>query len=153
MKTLFSTYLSLFKTHIEILLKTIIAFLIPIRPLLYIIFLMILLDTITGVIRARKIGDKITSHKLSRVISKMVLYHTAIITTFILEKYMLGEFVVLFTTIQFFLTKVVTIFFSGIELMSINENVKSIYGLNFFQLFKKMLSRIKEVKDDVKPLT
>ena len=32
--------------------------------------------------------------------------------------------------------------------MSINENIKAAKGINLFQMFKRMLIRAKEVKDD-----
>lgn len=138
----------LFKSKFFILLQVIGAFLLPIKPLILLVGMMILIDTVSGIWKAKKIGEKITSHKLSRVISKMVLYQVGLITFFILEKYLLGEFVQSFTSIQFFLTKIVAIFFCGIEMTSINENIKRVKGINLFQMFKSMLTRVKEVKDE-----
>ncbi|MBC7935382.1 MAG: phage holin family protein [Rhizobacter sp.] len=91
--------------------------------------------------------------KLSKIISKMVLYQVALITFFILEFFLLGEFVLLFTSIPYLLTKIVAAFFCFIELTSINENIKAVYGLNFFQMFKHLLSRVKEVKDELNDLS
>ena len=61
----------------------------------------------------------------------------------------MGEFVVSFTSIQFFLTKVVAVFFAGIELISINENLTEGFGINLFKQFEQMLLRVKEVKEDI----
>lgn len=139
----------LIKSKTLIMLQVIGAFLLPIKPLILLVIMMIVLDTITGIWKAKKIGDPITSRKLSRVISKMILYQVGLITFFVLEKFLLGEFVLIFTDIPFFLTKIIAIFFCSIEVMSLNENVKAVYGLNFFQLFKQVLSRVKEVKDEI----
>ncbi len=152
MKHIFLSYqqlFDLFKSKAIIFFQLFGAFLIPIRPLIFLVGLMIILDTVSGIWKAKKIGEMITSSKLSRVISKMLLYQLGLITFFLVEKYLLGEFVLLFTSIQYFLTKIVAIFFCSVELMSLNENIKTVYGINFFQLFKQILIRAKTVKDDI----
>ena len=141
--------LELFKSKILLLAQIICAFLLPIKPLICLVGLMIILDTISGIFKAKKIHEKITSKKLSRVISKMLLYQCGLVTFFILEKFLLGEFIVAFSSIQFLLTKIVAVFFCGVEMMSLNENIKVVYGQNFFQLFKAMLLRVKETKDQI----
>ncbi len=139
----------LFKSKSAVLIQVVAAFLLPIKGLILLVGFMILLDTVTGVWKAKKIGEKITSSKLSRVISKMLLYQLGLITFFILEKYLLGEFVLLFTSLPYLLTKIVAVFFVGVELMSLNENIKVVYGQNFFQLFRSMLTRVKDTKDQI----
>lgn len=141
--------LNLFKHNFVILIQVILAFLLPIQPLILLVTMMIVFDTISGIWKAKKLKEPITSHKLSRVISKMLLYQGALITFFLLEKYLLAEFIVLFISISFFLSKVVAIFFCGIELMSMNENIKAVKGFNLFQMFKSMLTRVKEVKEEM----
>ena len=61
----------------------------------------------------------------------------------------LEEYVNGFTNIKLFLTKVTAIFFVGIELFSINENISAAFKINLFDTFKKMVFRIKEVKEDL----
>lgn len=145
-------FFHLVKQKFLVLLQIIAAFLLPIKPLIILVGMMIILDTITGVWKAKKKGEPITSRRLSQVVSKMVLYQVALISMFVLDKHLLGEFISIFTSIQFFLTKVVAIFFCSIELISINEKVKIIYGLNLFQMFKNILIRVKELKEDVKDI-
>lgn len=145
----FGVLVKLFKSRLFELFKIIVAFLTPVVPLLLIVGGMIFIDTVTGLLKARKKKEKITSHKLGRVISKMLLYQLGIITFFLLEKYLLGEFIASFTSITFFLTKIVAVFFAGIELISINENLTEGYGINLFKQFKQMLLRVKEVKEDI----
>ena len=62
---------------------------------------------------------------------------------------MLGEFVLLFTAIPLFLTKVVATLLVGIELTSISENIEEATGVNIWQKIKIMLGRAKDIKDDV----
>lgn len=142
----------LFKSKIFLLLQVICAFLLPIKSLIILVGLLIILDTISGIFKTKKTKEEITSRKLSRVISKMLLYQCGLITFFILEKYLLGEFIISFSSIEFFLTKIVAVFFCGVELMSLNENIKVVYGQNFFHLFKSMLTRVIETKGQIEEL-
>jgi hypothetical protein len=132
---------------------TIGAFLLPIQPLLILVGLMIVLDTITGLWKATKLKEKITSKKLSNIVSKMVLYQGTIITLFLLEKYLLGEFIGLFVQIPYFLTKMISVVLVGIEIMSMHENFEAITNINIWKSFKTMVKRGKEAKNDLVELT
>jgi multisubunit Na+/H+ antiporter MnhG subunit len=121
----------------------------PIKPLMILVGLMIILDTIFGIWKCKKQGTEITSKGLSSIVSKMVLYEAAVILIFALEKFMLGEFVLLFTAIPLFLTKVVATLLVGIELTSMSENFKEATGISIWHKIKIMLGRAKEIKDDV----
>lgn len=139
----------LMKSKLFLLLQILATFLIPIKPLLLLVGGAILCDTITGIVKAYKKKEKITSYKLSRVITKMLLYQCTLISIYFLDKYLLGEFIKNFSSITFFVTKLTAMFLICLEGMSINENIKEISELNFFQLFKKMLSRVKEIKVEI----
>jgi hypothetical protein len=125
------------------------AFLMPIKPLMILVGLMIILDTFFGVWKCKKQGVKVTSKGLSSIVSKMVLYQVAVILIFALEKFMFGDFVQLFTAIPLFLTKVVATLLVGIEITSISENIEEATGVNIWQRIKIMLGRAKKIKDDV----
>lgn len=137
------------KVTIDKILITLSAFLMPIKPLMILVGLMIFLDTIFGVWKCKKQGTKVTSKGLSAIVSKMVLYQFAVILVFALEKFMFGDFILLFTTIPLFLTKVVATLLVGIELTSISENIEEATGVNIWQKIKIMLGRAKDIKDDV----
>jgi hypothetical protein len=111
---------------------------------------MILIDTVTGVYKAKKRKEKVTSRKLSQVISKMFLYQLTVITFFLLDKYLLGEFIGKFTSIPLFLTKVSAIILASIEVVSINENFTAITGKSMWTQIKLILWRAKELNDDYK---
>ena len=113
----FSELFTIFKTKIFLLSQIVCAFVLPIKPLIILVGLLIVLDTISGVYKAIKTKEKISSKKLSRVISKMLLYQCGLITFYILEKYLLGEFIISFSSIQFLLTKIVAVFFCSVELL------------------------------------
>lgn len=148
----YTNILNIFSKHILILLTVISAFLTPIRPLLFIVGFMIFIDTLTGVIRSKKLNQPITSRKLSQIITKMLLYQGAIISLYFIDKLLLGEFISLFTSITLFLTKVGAITLVFIETKSINENITQATGVNVWDVFKQMLSRAKYIKDDIAAL-
>jgi len=137
------------KTSIIMIIAIITAFLAPIIPLILIVGLCMSLDTICGILRAKKLKERITSRRLSKLISKMVLYQTTLITFFMIEKYILGDFVILFTSISLFITKLVAATLAYIELKSIGENLEILIGKNLWNLFKEMLNHTKELTQEV----
>jgi len=124
-------------------------FLTPIIPLLILVGIAIAADTIFGIIRAKKLKQKITSRKMSQIVSKMVLYQGAVILFYSIEHFILGDIIGLFTSIPLILTKLVTATLLSIELTSVSENVESAYGINLWKKFKEMVSRAKQVKEEL----
>lgn len=129
------------------------AFLLPIQPLLLLVGMMIVMDTILGIWKAIKIKEKISSRKLSNVISKMILYQGTIITFYLIECYVLGEFVNLFIQIPHFLTKIMAVILVGVELTSAHENFEIITKINLWKTFKTLVKRGTEAKNDLVELT
>ena len=124
-------------------------FLTPIIPLLILVGIAIAADTIFGIIRAKKLKQKITSRKMSQIVSKMVLYQGAVILFYSIEHFILGDIIGLFTSIPLILTKLVTATLLFIELTSVSENIESAYGINLWKKFKQMLTRAKQVKEEL----
>jgi hypothetical protein len=141
------------KITINKLLIVLGAFLLPIKPLLILVGLCIFLDTIFGVWKCKKTGVEVNSKGLSAIISKMVLYQSAIILFFALEKYILGDFVMLFTSIHLFITKIIAILLIGIEVTSISENIKAVTGRGLWGRIRALLGRAKAIKSDIKEIT
>lgn len=146
---------ALLKTSLFIkkLLLIVIAFLLPIKGVILAVGCAIMADTITGIIKAKKNNDEITSRKLSVVVSKMILYQSAIILFYIIEKFILADIVGLFTDLPFIVTKIVAITLISIELKSVNENYIAIKGYSLWTKFKDLLLRAKEVKDEIDSMT
>ena len=149
---IYGQMVALFKHNLAIVFTVVFAFLAPIQPLIIIVGFMILIDTGTGIMRSKMLGQRITSRKLSQIVTKMLLYQGAVISLFIVEKFLLGEFICMFTTVPFFLTKVGAMTLVFIESTSINENIAQATGINIWDGFKKMLSRAKHIKDGIEAL-
>lgn len=151
MKTLLTTI----KTKLIALLGIFIAFVAPIHGLLIAVGFAIILDTVFGILKAKKSNGwkGITSRKLSHIISKMVLYQSAVILFFFIDLFIMKDFISMFSQIPFFLTKMIGALLCFIELKSIDENVKIITGKSLWDRFKEMLSRGKELKEEISDLT
>lgn len=126
----------------------IITFLMPIKGIIVVVGLSILVDTITGIIKSKKLDQPITSRRMSNIVSKMVLYQSAVILFFCIEKYILGDIVSLFISTELIVTKLVAITLVSIELKSISENIKKISGISLWDKFKEIVIRAKEVNND-----
>jgi len=79
------------KQYLSNLFISAIAALIPIKPVIVTVGILILSDLISGVWAASKRGEPITSAALGRTVTKMVVYQTAVITGFLLQRYLLGD--------------------------------------------------------------
>lgn len=128
------------------------AFTLPIRGLLLAVGLCIALDTVFGVAKALKLKQDITSRGLSKIISKMFLYEGVVLLFFVLDIFVLGEFIAVFIGIKFFLTKIISCVLVFIELKSMDENFKLIYKVSLWDKLKDMLARAKELKQEINEL-
>jgi hypothetical protein len=137
------------KSSIVAILVLFIAFLTPIIPLLVIVAMAIFIDTIMGIIRAYKKKIKITSKKLSGIISKMLLYQLTVISVYFIDHFLIGEFFKLFSDINLVATKVVVTTLFAVEIKSIHENIEGAYNINLWQQFKKILTRVNSMKNEI----
>ena len=137
------------KTYIIYFFTTLLLFFAPIQGLLISVGTAIALDTIFGIARSVKTKQKITSRKLSNIVSKFVLYQSAVLLIFTVDTFLLGEFFRIWFSIPFFFTKVVTIVLIFIESVSIKENFEEAFNVDVFNLLKEVLKRTKEIKEDI----
>lgn len=148
------TLIAAIKSQVVGVISIILAFLIPIRGLLICVGFAIVLDTIMGVYKAKKLNGwkSVSSRKMSALISKMFLYEGAIILFYAMDKFIMGEFIALFIGVPLFLTKVLAATLCFIEIKSIDETVKIITGKSVWERFRELLARAKEAKEEVNDL-
>lgn len=91
----------------------------PIQSLLITTAAMIVIDLVTGILAARKRGEKITSAGLRRTVSKIFVYELAIMVAYLGEHYMSD--VVPFV-------KLASGMIAMVEIKSIYENLSAIGG-------------------------
>jgi hypothetical protein len=139
----------LLKIKLSSFFAIIAAFLLPIKFIMLTVGFAIMADTLVGLYRAKKKGEKITSRKLSQVISKMVLYQSSVVLFFCIEQFILADFIILFTGIPLFLTKLVGALLVFIEIQSINESLESLTGKGIWDRLKELIRRAKDIKEDI----
>lgn len=122
----------------------------PIKFIMILVFMFILVDTIGGIWASNKLGIEITSRRLSKFISKLLVYQSVIILAYAIDVNLLGEFILLFLSVPLALTKVVGLGLVVNETYSLDESLKKVNkdkGLAFY--FKQLLGVAKKIKSDV----
>ena len=149
MKTQLSLLLFSIQKEILTLISICFAFFIPISGILIMIGVLIAIDTFTGIWKANKLNEKITSRKLSGIISKLALYEITVIMFFLIDRFILNDIMLTFFSVPFMLTKVTALVLASIEVMSINENYKIVKGIDLWQSMKLLFARAKDIKKDI----
>lgn len=109
-----------------------VAFISPLFPLAILVSTLIGTDFVFGIYRAYKTKQEINSRKMGHSISKLFLYNLAVLSVFMLEKLVFG------TDTQF--TKVVVGVVAMVELKSIDESFRILYG---FSIYESLIDKIK----------
>lgn len=149
MKTQFYLLIYTVKNSLLKLITICFSFFIPISGILGLLFTLILADTATGIWKAKHLKEKITSRKLSTIISKVLLYELCVILFYLIDYFILNDIILTFFSVPLMLTKVLALVLASIEIMSVSENWRVVKGVNLYQSAKLLFSRAKEVKDEL----
>lgn len=142
------------KEIITSFLKFIVLFLTPIAPLMLVIGVAVIFDTILGrkaaihnaIKEGKDVDVEVTSKKTrSGLIPKLISYQTVAITMFVLDDFAINEVVMNYVPFAFLATKIIGGFLIWIELLSINENYKKIKGITINDMFLKYIASIKNL--------
>lgn len=128
------------------------AFLAPIYGIMLTVGICILADTVMGVWKAKKLKETITSRKLSQIISKMFLYQATVMLIFAVDKFILDGIIQQFFTVPLLATKMVALTLISIELFSMDENFRAVKKKGFWDYFKELSARAKQIKDETDKL-
>jgi len=79
----------------------------------------------------------------------MALYEVCILLLFVIDKFVLNEFIFKWFGFQFMFTKICAILLIFIELVSIKENIEASFKIDIWALLKKAFLRAKEIKTDI----
>ena len=149
MRTQLAILLTTIQKSIVQLLTVVGAFFLPISGILFLIGFAIIVDTLTGIWKSKKLNIPITSRKLSAIISKLMLYEVAVIGFYLIDYWILNDIVMKFFSVPLMLTKILSLVLVSIECISISENYKSVKGIDIWSAFKRLLARSKEIKNDI----
>jgi hypothetical protein len=136
--------------YINYFFASLILLFVPIYGLLIAVGSAIILDTFTGIFKSIKLEgiESIRSRKLSNVISKMALYEICIVFLFLIDRFVLNEFIQHAFGFGFMFTKICAILLIFVELVSIKENIEASFKIDIWQLLKTAFNRAKEIKAD-----
>ena len=150
MKTQVLLLITKIKLNLSKLMAIIFSFFLPIVGILILIGAAVLLDTLSGIYKSRKLKQPITSRKLSAIMSKILLYEATVILFYLIDYFLVNEIVYSFFSIDMLVTKVLALTLVSIEVVSINENYRAIYGKDIWSALKNLFARAKEVTQDFK---
>ena len=150
MKTQLYILTTKFKLYSTKLMAIILSFFLPIVGILILIAASVILDTITGIWKAKKLKQPITSRRLSAIISKILLYEATVMLFYAMDKFLLNDIVMQFFSIELLTTKILALTMVSIEVISINENYKAVKGIDLWASLKNLFARAKEVTSDFK---
>lgn len=119
----------------------IISFFTPIAKLMFVVGILVTFDIITGVIAAKKRGEKITSKKLGASVTKTLLYFITIILAQLMQNNFLPSF-------DQSITKAVSGIFAIIEFKSNLENISSATGIDLLDKLKEYIETKRQVKKE-----
>jgi len=131
------------------LLAVVSTFFLPISGILFLIGFAIVIDTITGIWKSKKLNIPITSRKLSAIISKLMLYEIAVILFYLIDRFILNDIILVFFSIPLMLTKILALVLVSIETLSISENIKAVKGIDLWQAMKLLFARARDIKQDI----
>ena len=128
------------------------SFFLPISGILILIGVSVIVDTITGIWKSYKLKTKVTSRRLSAIISKVLLYEVTVMLFYLIDYYILNDIVLTFFSVSLLTTKILALVLVSIEVISINENYKAVKNIDLWQSLKNLFARAKEVTQDFKDI-
>lgn len=130
-------------------LQSFIMFFAPIQGLLIAVGIAIFADTYFGVKLANKNGEYRTSILRKGFVGKLITYHLSIISFYVIDFYLLNEWMIHHISIDTALTKLLAIAFVYIEASSINETSEKLYEKSFYEKFCEILRKLKKLRKDL----
>jgi len=108
----------------------------PIHAVMISVGFLIVADLVTGIVAAKKRGEKVSSAAMRRTVSKILVYQLAVISGFLLEHYLMGDIMPV--------AKLVGGVIGMVEFKSILENSNTIVGTD---IFKSILQKLGSEND------
>lgn len=117
----------------------------PVIPMIASVLLFILLDTLTGLVKAKYVAEARNSNSMKRgLLPKLIIYTACILVVYIGDRFITNEFVKHYFLFDYLLTRVVALILIFIEIWSIDENFKAIFGKSLIDYFKKFINIFKD---------
>jgi len=138
------------KTTFAYILGSTVAFFAPVAGIMYAVGVFILLDTFLGIMAAQKLGEKIESRKLSKVVWKMLMYQAVTISFFVMDVHIVGDLLGTLINTPYVLTKTVGVALIAIEFKSIDENIEKMTGTTLLKRLYDLIAKGKDIANKIK---
>lgn len=138
------------KTTFAYILGSTLAFFAPVAGIVYAVGAFIMLDTLLGIMAANKMGEKIESKKLSKVVWKMAMYQAVTLTFFVMDVYIVGDLLASAVETPYVLTKTVGVALIAIEFKSIDENIEKMTGTTLLKRLYDVIAKGKDIASKIK---
>ena len=120
------------KNYIGLLLYWLFVYFYPTFASIFLVGFFVVMDTVTGMAAAFKLGEELTSKKFRAIFPKFIVYGCAVLVAHVLQRQFFPDFPAM---------KIVAGFVAYSELMSIDENIQKITGVSVFKFFIKKLKK------------
>lgn len=127
-------------TYLKAIAIALFALLAPVHAVMAAVGALILIDLVVGLLAAKKRGEHISSSCLRRTVTKAVVYQVAIISGFLLQQYLIADFIPV--------AKLIASTIGIVEVKSILENLDEINGSSLFKSLVKKLGSVNDVKQE-----
>lgn len=127
-------------------------FIAPIQSLILMLISFILLDTFVGIYVSVKMNGwkSFSSNKLFNIVVKSFFYVISVVLVLMIDKFVFGG--KLFG-ISYLLSKGMSIFWTYIEVKSLDEHSQRLGNRSFWELVKELVKKVMSVKKDIKKIT
>jgi hypothetical protein len=127
-------------------------FIAPIQSLILMLISFILLDTFVGIYVSVKMNGwkSFSSNKLFNIVVKSFFYVISVVLVLMIDKFVFGGKVF---GISYLLSKGMSIFWTYIEVKSLDEHSQRLGNRSFWELVKELVKKVMSVKKDIKKIT
>ena len=138
-------------SHTSVFMKTILVFFSPIKPIILLVGLSTVLDTIAGIWRAKKLKEKVSSRKARKgLIPKLVSYIVAVLLVYTTDFFIINELVSNFISIDYLSTKLIALALISVEVKSIDESFKAVKGCSFLQKITDIILKARDIRKNLR---
>lgn len=126
------TNMETIKIYLITFLYWIVVYFEPTLEFIFLVGFFVIMDTITGMAAAAKLGVELTSKKFRSIFPKFTVYGAAVLVAHVIQRQFFPDFPAM---------KIIAGFVTYSELMSIDENIQKITGFSVFKFFINKLKK------------
>lgn len=132
------------------ILKVLLAFFAPISGIILLVGLSVIIDTLFGIWKAYKKGDKITSRTARfGFVPKTVSYCGAVCLVYATDYWMINDLTLMVVSANFICTKLLAIVLISIEVKSMDESFEAVKGYSFLNKIIGLVRKAKDIKKEL----